>query len=127
LGENGGIFAKEGPGSSTGNDRLVPKANDQQALVHRSIHSPIDYELVDSIQLDSFFKKGGGLWDAYYKHQGASGIVAWSRVGFNADGTQALFYEGYRCGELCGSGRYVVMQKKNGSWTIGTAIVVWVS
>jgi hypothetical protein len=43
------------------------------------------------------FKKNGGDWLAYYKrYPGASGIVTWSRVGFNADGTEALFYESYR-------------------------------
>jgi len=104
------------------------KANEQQAFVHRSIHSPIGYELVDSIQLDSFFKKEGGSWPAYYKqYPHASGIVTWSRIGFNADGTQALFYESYRCGGLCGTGHYLVMEKKNGSWMIGADIVVWVS
>lgn len=104
------------------------KANIQQAFVGRSLRSPIDYELVDSAQLDSFFKKKGEYWLAYYKqYPGGSGLVEWSRVGFNADGTQALFYEGYRCGGLCGTGRYVVMEKKNGSWSIGTDIVVWVS
>jgi len=81
---------------------------------------------VDSIQLDSLFKKGD--WLAYYKqYPGASGVVTWSRVGFNAEGTQALFYEGYRCGELCGTGHHIVMEKKNGSWMLGPDIVVWVS
>jgi len=62
------------------------KANVQQAFVHRSIHSPIDYELVDSTQLNSFFKEKGGYWLAYYKqYPDASGIVTWSRVGFNAN------------------------------------------
>jgi len=104
------------------------KANAQQAFVHRSLRSPIGYELVDSAELDSMFKKGGGDWLAYYKrYPRASGVVTWSRVGFNADGTQALFYESYRCGGLCGTGRYMVMEKKNGSWVIGTDIVVWVS
>jgi len=54
-------------------------------------------------------------------------MVTWSRVGFNADGTQALFYESYRCGGLCGTGRYMVMEKRSGGWVIGANIVVWVS
>jgi hypothetical protein len=104
------------------------KANSQQALLHRSISSPIDYEVVTSAQLEPIFCKHCGDWPEYYKRfPGAGGIVTWSRVGFNSDGTQALFYESYRCGGLCGSGRYMVMDKKNGSWMIGTDIVVWVS
>ncbi len=104
------------------------KANFQQASVHRSIRSPIDYELVTPAQLEPIFCKHCGFWPEYYKRfPGASGIVTWSRVGFNSDGTQALFYESYRCGDLCGTGRYMVMEKKNGSWMIGADIVVWVS
>ena len=103
-------------------------ANSQQAFLHRSIRSPIDYELVTSAQLEPIFCKHCGDWPEYYKRfPGASGIVTWSRVGFNSDGTQALFYESYRCGGLCGTGRYVLMEKKNGSWMIRTDIVVWVS
>ena len=104
------------------------KANSQQASVHLSIRSPIDYELVTSAQLEPIFCKHCGFWPEYYKRfPGASGIVTWSRVGFNSDGTQALFYESYRCGDLCGTGRYMVMEEKNGSWMIGSDIVVWVS
>lgn len=101
-------------------------ANFQQAFIHHSFRFPIDYELVDSAQLNSMFKKNGGGWNAYYKQYG-SGMVTWSRVGFNADGTQALFYESYRCGGLCGTGRYMVMEKTSGGWVIGANIVVWVS
>ena len=104
------------------------KANSRQAVLHRSVRTPIDYEVVTSAQLEAIFCKHWGDWPEYYKQfPGASGIVTWSRVGFNLDGTQALFYESFRCGGLCGTGRYLVMEKKNGSWMIGTDIVVWVS
>ena len=97
-------------------------------MLHRSLLFPIDYEVVTSAQLEPIFCKHCGDWPEYCKRfPGASGIVTWSRVGFNSDGTQALFYESYRCGGLCGSGRYMVMEKKNGSWMIGIDIVVWVS
>ena len=101
------------------------KANFQQAFIRPSFRFPIDYQLVEQTQLDSIFKNGDG-WNVYYKRYG-SGIVTWSRVGFNADRSQALFYESYRCGGLCGTGRYMVMEKKNSGWVIGANIVVWVS
>jgi hypothetical protein len=104
------------------------QANFQQAFVHRSIRSPIDYQLVTSAELEPIFCKHCGFWPEYYKRfPGATGIVTWSRVGFNSDGTQALFFENYRCSGLCGTGRYVVMEKKNGIWVITTDIVAWVS
>ena len=100
----------------------------QEASFRRSFNSPVDYEVVNSAQLDSFFKKGGGSWPAYYKqYPGSQGVLEFSRVGFNADGTQALFYYGNTCGGLCGGGGYVVMKKRSGRWVIGKEIEMWVS
>jgi hypothetical protein len=102
------------------------EVNKQQASVRRSFHPAFDYELVDSIQLDSIFKNGD--WPAYYKRfPGSPGILTFSRVGFSADGTQALFYLNNRCGALCGTGRYVVMEKRNGRWIVEKEIEMWVS
>jgi hypothetical protein len=102
------------------------KANAQQASLRRSFDHGIDYELVDSAQLDSIFKSGD--WPAYYKQfPGSQGILALSRVGFSADGTQSLFYVTNRCGGLCGAGFYVVMEKRDGGWAIVKEIETWVS
>jgi hypothetical protein len=100
--------------------------NKQQASVRRSFHPAFDYELVNSIELDSIFKNGD--WPAYYKRfPGSPGILTFSRVGCSAVGTQALFYLTNRCGELCGTGMYVVMEKRDGRWVVETEIEMWVS
>jgi hypothetical protein len=102
--------------------------NRQQASLRRSFHPAIDYELVDSAQLESFFKRGGGDWLAFYKRfPGSPGIITFSRVAFSEDGTQALFYLSNHCGELCGTGMYVVMEKRDGSWAIEKEIEMWIS
>lgn len=104
------------------------KANSQQAFVHPSFHVPIKYELVDLAKETSIFRKDGGDWlDFYKQYPGSSGIVTWSRVGFNADGTQAIFYYEKACGGLCGGGNYVVMEKRDGGWIIGIESSMWVS
>jgi hypothetical protein len=104
------------------------KANAQQVSLHRSFHSSLDYDLVDESQLEPIFKKGGGWWDAYYKQfPRAQGILTFSRVGFNSDGTQALLYYNNTCGGLCGAGEYVIMVKRDGRWSIATEIEMWVS
>jgi hypothetical protein len=104
------------------------KANAQQVFLHRSFHSSLDYDLVDESQLEPIFKKGGGSWTAYYKQfPRAQGILTFSRVGFNSDGTQALLYYNNTCGGLCGAGEYVIMVKRDGRWSIATEIEMWVS
>jgi hypothetical protein len=102
------------------------EVNGQQTTFQRSFHLALDYELIDLTQFDSLFKNGG--WPAYYKRfPGSSGILGLSRVGISADGTQALFYASNECGEPCGVGFYVVMERRGGRWMIEKEIETWIS
>jgi hypothetical protein len=56
----------------------------------------------------------------------SAGLVALSRVGFSLSRTQAVFYIDHYCG-LCGGGRYVLMEKVNGSWHIKGEHYTWIS
>jgi hypothetical protein len=104
------------------------KANAGRAVIRPSFHIPIDYGLVSSAQLESIFKKRGDIWGKYYEQfPGSQGILTFARVGFNADGTQALLYWSNRCGGLCGGGGYVVLGKHNGQWLIVADIQQFVS
>lgn len=123
-----GSLRKNAPALQQATIDAFREANVQQASLRRSFHLPIDYELVDSTQLESIVKKNGGGWPAYYRRfPGSQGILTFSRAGFGADGTQALFYLSNRCGALCGTGEYVVMEKRNGRWVIGKEIEMWIS
>ena len=102
------------------------ETNGQQTTFQRSFHTAVDYELVDSTQLDSVSKNRS--WPAFYKRfPGSPGLVRLSRVGINADGTQALFYASHTCSGLCGGGEYVVMARRDGRWLIEKEIETWIS
>jgi hypothetical protein len=66
-------------------------------------------------------------YEAFEKRfPGNYGYQTFTRIGFNHDLTEAVFYTEHMCG-LCGEGKYVYMRKQNGKWiVIGTAIT-WVS
>jgi hypothetical protein len=70
-----------------------------------------------------------GWWEEFYRRYPESrGFATFSRVGFNDDKTQALVYQAYSCGGLCGGGGYVLLVKVNGVWANkGTVGPVWVS
>jgi hypothetical protein len=104
------------------------KVNTQQEFLRHSFRPSIDYELVTSAQLEPIFCKHCGFWPAYYKqYPGSQGLLEFSGVGFSADGTQAFFYFSNRCEGLCGTGDYVVMEKREGRWVIQQDIEMWVS
>jgi hypothetical protein len=54
------------------------------------------------------------------------GLIILSGVGFNPARTQAVFYIDHFCG-LCGGGRYVLMEKINGSWRVRGEHYIWIS
>ena len=104
------------------------KVNAKQAFIRRSFRPSIDYELVTSAQMERIFCKQCGFWPAYYKqYPGSQGLLTFSGVGFNSDGTQAFFYFSNRCEGWCGGGDYVVMEKREGRWVMQRDIAMWVS
>jgi hypothetical protein len=54
------------------------------------------------------------------------GYLTFSRIGFNRNLTEAVFYTEHMCG-LCGEGKYVFMRKVNGHWTTVREASTWIS
>ena len=54
------------------------------------------------------------------------GYLTFTRVGFNRELTEAVFYTEHVCG-LCGEGKYVYMRKLNGKWVVQAEAWAWVS
>ena len=87
-----------------------------------------DYVMMPQEVFDEIFRKKGSLWtDFEAKYPGASGFVTFSRVGFNADGDEALAEMGYRCGDLCGAGGLYILVKEDGNWKVQETLMVWQS
>lgn len=54
------------------------------------------------------------------------GYLTFTRIGFNRDLTEALFYTEHICG-LCGGGQYMYMRKVNGKWIVQEKSGTWIS
>jgi hypothetical protein len=88
------------------------------------------YVLISEKDIDDLFRKGvGDGWEKFYrKYPKTDGYATFSRVGFNAEKTQALVYQAHGCGGLCGGGSYILLTKTNGVWTVkGNIGPTWVS
>ena len=109
-------------------DDLIAKNKEHHTFTRRfDIKRP--YVLVKQKELDSIFDTDGGRWEAFrQKFPEARGFSTFSRVGLNADKTQALVYQAHSCGDLCGGGSYLLLVKVNGIWAIkGSIGPTWVS
>jgi hypothetical protein len=87
-----------------------------------------DYIMMSQGVFDEILLKKGSRWtDFEAKYPGASGFVLFSRVGFNADGDEAIASMGYRCGDLCGAGGLYILVKEDGNWKVRETLMVWES
>ncbi len=67
-------------------------------------------------------------WVKFHKRfPGSHGILQFSRVGFNRDRTQALFYLGNQWDSLAGNGCFVLMGKSEGNWKLIAQVGLWAS
>jgi hypothetical protein len=86
------------------------------------------YVLMPQEVFDEILGRRGSRWtDFEARYPGASGFILFSRVGFNADGDQALADMGYRCGDLCGAGGLYLLVKEDGNWKVQETLMVWQS
>jgi hypothetical protein len=58
---------------------------------------------------------------------GASGIISFSRVGFDSTLHEAIVATSFVCGGLCGSGNRNVLRKRHGRWEVVNKWTAWVS
>lgn len=66
------------------------------------------------------------FWDKIYKDYGP-GLLTVSRPVFNKEFTKAYARFGYSCGELCGGGAEMIIEKVNDCWTIIEYVRGWES
>ena len=91
------------------------KVNKMKRRLQAKFKLEIPYQLI-SFEKILFITKAEG-WDGFYKkYPDSGGFIDLSAVGFNAEKTIAIVSQGRWCGDLCGAGRYYVLQKKDGKW-----------
>jgi hypothetical protein len=118
---------KEAPTLQPATIQKFREVGPQSAALRSSFQLPVPYELVEAKEIDEIFADGRWWTDYYKKYPDSQGYLALSRIAFSADGNQALFYASNSCGGKCGTGTYVVMEKRDGHWKLVKEIMVWIS
>jgi hypothetical protein len=118
-------------------ERLKPvfaDLQDKSKTLHqlgRQFTSKYPYVMPSRKDLDSLFAKDDKLFDGwknfYKQYPNSSGYLSFSRVGFNADKTVAIFFSRMSCGTLCASGDYYVLEKVDGAWKVKDVFNCWMS
>jgi hypothetical protein len=85
-----------------------------------AIHKP--YQLVGSAELEAAFHRPETSvqhdgWEGFRQNfTNSAGYLILSAVGFNPEKTIAVVFVDYRCGGLCGSARYYILEKRDKDW-----------
>jgi hypothetical protein len=108
-------------------DELLAK-NEKTYILARRFRLRVKYLLLGDDQLDFLFKPDPKDWDIYWKrYPRATGLLAFSRVGFNARRNKAFVYASEICGPLCGYGYSFLLVKENGVWKLKEENQLWIS
>ena len=107
---------------------LLPKIQ-QTETIERRFDLRVKYVLLDTDQIDTLFKADLGRgWERYLKqYPNATGLLAFSRVGFDRAHNKAYVHARQTCGGLCGAGCSFVLEKVNGSWQVKEKKPLWVA
>jgi hypothetical protein len=118
-------------------ERLQPAfadLQDKSKTLHQlsnKFSSKYPYSMPSRKDLDRLFAKDDELFDGwknfYKQYPDSSGYLSFSRVGFNADKTMAIFFRTMSCGILCASGDYYVLERVDGVWKVKDVFNCWMS
>lgn len=89
----------------------------------------IPYTIVSNEELKNSF--GGSnpaeVWNIFYqKYPNSSGLISFSRVGFNLGMDQALVYLERNCGPDCAYGRIIFLTRNKDRWVVRETVMMWV-
>jgi hypothetical protein len=58
---------------------------------------------------------------------GASGVISFSRVGFDSGLDEAMVSVSFYCGGLCGTGWRYILKERRGKWEVADKPIIWMS
>ncbi|PWT92498.1 MAG: hypothetical protein C5B54_03400 [Acidobacteria bacterium] len=101
--------------------------NKQSISLQPRLTLPFKQVLISERELNHYFREGDGWTGFHRRHPNSFGYVRLSRVGFNPEHDRALLYVVLSCGNLCGSGYYVLVAKNGPAWSVVYTDGLWVS
>lgn len=100
--------------------------NSQSYRLSRNFNIKNRYALVGGEEFQEIFKSGVEGWKIFRsKFPGSPGSISFSRVVLNPAMNEAFLYMSISCGESCGEGSYIILDKREGNWKIEKEAKVW--
>lgn len=97
--------------------------------ISQAFHTDLPRSFIadDSVYFEGWPTRNGSAKPFDRLFPGASGIVSFSHVGFDASLHEAIVSSSFVCGGLCGTGKVYVLKNQWGHWRVVNQWIVWVS
>jgi hypothetical protein len=107
---------------------LLSKIERSETL-ERRFSLKVEYLMLNKDLLETIFKEGSMKgWERYWKeYPNATGVLGFSRIGFDRAHNKAFVYVSETCGTLCGNGYAFRLEKINGSWQVKEKKNLWIA
>ena len=109
-------------------------ARKSEVKLESNLNIPIKYQLIGDKELATVFPKknqwdkSAENWNDFYRrYPGSAGYNSFSRVGYDKARGYALVYFVNWCGPLCGTGTYLLVEKRPAGWAVKETAQVWIS
>ena len=104
------------------------RSNARPSLFPRTIDLGPGAKIDFDDEIREIFDLPSDGWDIYYeRHPNGYGSATVSRVGFNAENTEALVYYGCQSHWLGGSGFIYLYRLQEGRWQQVSSVMIWIS
>jgi hypothetical protein len=106
---------------------LIEKESSNTANFEARFELPLPYELLSDVEAKKILRPPGGWGRFYEKYPESAGVFYLSRVGFDAECSQALFHVGNQWEGRAGIGHLVFSQRVNGRLVVVREKNTWLS
>jgi hypothetical protein len=88
---------------------------------------PPSFVTPENIRFKGFSIEENGPLSFEKLFPGATGVISFSRVGFDSDLDEAMVSVRFYCGGLCGTGWRYILKKRRGKWEVADKPIIWMS
>jgi hypothetical protein len=123
------LFRMPGVDSTAVRDFEARNRNAHSLNTLKQLDLAIPIDLVNSETLKALPRTDAEkYWNEFYRrYPRSSGLIAFSAIGYSADGSIAVLMVDRGCGGLCGGGYIVSVRRSAGRWRIANIQGTWVA